>query len=226
MHTKVETIMTTEVVTVSERTPFKEIVNELRLHGVNAVPVLRADETVSGIVSATDLMLKEADPSAAEDPHPFAGPHRRRELRKTAGTTAGDLMTAPAVTTSPDATVEEAARLMWRKHVSRLPVVDTGTGRLVGLVSRADVLRVYSRPDEQIRQDVLDEAVTGRFGLETKRCTVAVTEGRVTVQGMVDRRSIIPVLLHGIRRVEGVVSADAQLGWEVDDTYAGRYPTL
>jgi CBS domain-containing protein len=223
MQTKVEEVMTTGVFAVSERASFKEIVNELRLHGVDAVPVLREDGTVSGLVSSTDLLLKKADPNAAEAPHPFAGPRRRRELRKAAGTTAADLMTAPAVTITPGASVEEAAGLMRRRRVSRLPVVDADTGRLVGIVSRADVLRVYSRPDEQIRRDVLDEAVARRFGAEAKGCAVTVTDGRVTVQGTVARRSIVPALLHGIRRVEGVVSAEAQVGWEVDDTYAGRH---
>ncbi|MBO2446017.1 CBS domain-containing protein [Actinomadura barringtoniae] len=222
MDTKVEAVMTTDVAIVPEHMPFRQIVNVLRRHAVNAAPVVREDGTVSGVVSTTDLLLKEADPTAAGDPHPFAGPRRRSEVRKSAGTEAADLMTAPAVTVAPDATVEEAARIMRRKHISRLPVVDA-KGRLVGIVSRTDVLRVYDRPDEEIREDVLKE-VQSQFALD--RYAVRVDNGRVSIEGAVDRRSVIPALLYRIRRVEGVVSAEAQMTWEVDDTYGEHYPTL
>ncbi|MFG2006236.1 CBS domain-containing protein [Spirillospora sp. NPDC048911] len=226
MRTQVEAVMTTDVVAVSEEAPFKEIVRALRSHGVDAVPVVRLDKSVCGVVSATDLLLKEADPGAAEDPHPLAGPRRRREIRKSAGTAARDLMTTPAITISPTATVEEAARLMRREHVSRLPVTDPETGCLAGIVSRSDVLRVYSRPDEQIREDVVNDVIAGQFGLEPKLYSVNVERGQVSVQGDVERRSQIPQLLHAIRRVEGVVSAEGRLEWAVDDTYAQHYPTI
>jgi len=225
MDTKVEKVMTTDVVAISEHMPFKQIVRELRRHGVNAAPVM-LEGTVLGMISTTDLLLKEADPNAAEDPHPFAGPRRRAEVRKSAGTEARDLMTAPAITVAPDATVEEAARIMRRKHVSRLPVVESSTGRLVGIVSRSDVLGVYRRSDEEIREDVVKEVMSDQFAMDAQRCTVRVSGGRVTVEGTVDRRSVIPLLLHGIRCVEGVVSAEARLSWEVDDTYAQHYPTF
>ncbi|WP_192809442.1 CBS domain-containing protein [Actinomadura rudentiformis] len=226
MGTAVEAVMTTDVIAVPEQAPFKEIVQTLRLHGVDAVPVVRPDGTLCGVVSATDLLLKEADPGATEDPHPFAGPRRRREIRKTAGTVACDLMTTPAITISPTATVEQAARTMRRHHVSRLPVTDPATGRLAGIISRSDALRVYTRPDHDIHDDVLHTIIADQFGWDANLYTVDVQQGQVRVQGQVERRSQIPQLLHAIRRLEGVVSAQGHLSWTIDDTYAQHYPTL
>ncbi|MFG2006790.1 CBS domain-containing protein [Spirillospora sp. NPDC048911] len=224
MTTTVEAVMTADVVVVPETASFKQIVHVLRVYGVNAAPVLGADGTVTGVVSATDLLLKEADPDAAEDSPLFAGPRRRKEIRKSAGTVAADLMTSPAITIAPTAPVEQAARVMRREHVSRLPVIDQKSGRLVGIVSRADLLRVYSRPDRDIHDDVVRNVIVGRFGWEAERYAVTVKQGQVTVEGDLERRSQIPALLHAIRRVEGVVAAEARLNWTVDDTYIQHYP--
>lgn len=224
MRTPVKDVMTTDVVAIAEDTSFKTIVETMRRAHVASVPVLDSAGQVRGVVSESDLLLKETDPDAAEEFH--LSPARRREQRKAEAATAARLMTSPPVTIAETATVEDAAAAMRRHRVGRLPVIDEPTGRLVGIIGRADVLAVYGRPDEDIRRDVHDEVVTAEFGLDRGRIDVTVEDGQVTLVGSVPRRSQIPVLLHSVRHVEGVVSARARLSYDADDTYVGAVPAM
>jgi CBS domain-containing protein len=149
MKSLVRDVMTTEVVTVQPWTPFREIVTRLAEHRISAVPVLDAEGNVLGVVTEADLLLKQ-EHSDLEFNLPLAWSRRRRlEREKAAAIVAGELMTTPAVTVSPTATVTEAARRMHTAGVKRLPVVNDA-GRLVGIVSRADLLKVFTRSDEAI----------------------------------------------------------------------------
>ncbi|MFD9101786.1 CBS domain-containing protein [Streptomyces virginiae] len=136
----VEDVMTHAVVSVDRGTAFKDIVEELRMWNVSALPVLAEDGRVIGVVSEADLLLGPRGTDTAHD------------------TTAERLMTRPAVTVTRDATIPTAARLMARRHLKRLPVVD-GEGRLVGVVSRGDLLKVFLRPDEDIGAEIRELVV-------------------------------------------------------------------
>jgi CBS domain-containing protein len=217
MHTVVKDVMTTEVVAVEETTSFKDIVDLMHRQHVSALPVLDSTGQVRGVVSQSDLLLKEADPDAGEEFH--ISPERRREQHKAAGTIAADVMTSPAITMSASATVEEAARSMRRHKIGQLPVIDALSGHLIGIVGRADVLAVYRRPDADIHQDVLSQVVERESAMDPGRFEVTVKDGRVTVKGTVERRSQIPLLMHAVRHVEGVVSAQGRLGYDTDDLY-------
>jgi len=214
MHT-VKDVMTTGVVAVEEKTSFKDIVDVMHRQHVSTVPVLDSTGRVRGVVSKSDLLLKEADPDAGEE-FRFS-PEGRREQHKAAGTVAADVMTAPAVTVPASATVEEAAQYMRRHRIGRLPVLDALSGRLIGIVGRADVLAVYRRPDADIRRDVVDQVIKHDFAMDPARFEVTVKDGRVTVEGTIERRSQAPSLMHAIRHVEGVVSAQDHLGYDNDD---------
>lgn len=216
MHT-VKDVMTTGVVAVEEKTPFKDIVEVMHRQHVSSVPVLDSTGQVRGVVSKSDLLLKEADPDAGLEFH--VAPERRREQHKAAGVVAADLMTAPAITVPASATVEDAAQYMCRHKVGRLPVVDALTGRLVGIVGRSDVLSVYRRSDTEIHDDVVNQVIKRDFALEPSRFDVTVKDGRVIVKGTAEHRSLAPLLMHAIRHVEGVVSAQDHLGY--DDTGDG-----
>jgi CBS domain-containing protein len=216
MHT-VRDVMTTAVVTVEEKTPFKDIVDLMHRQHVSAVPVLDSTGQVRGVVSKSDLLLKEADPDAGKEFH--VSSERRREQHKAAGVVAADVMTTPPVTVPASATVEEAARYMCRHRIGRLPVIDALSGHLIGIVGRADVLAVYRRPDADIYQDVVDQVIKRDFAMDPARFAVTVKDGRVTVKGTAEHRSQIPLLMHAIRHVEGVVSAQEQLGYDTDDEY-------
>jgi CBS domain-containing protein len=151
-HSRVRDVMTTSVVTVDRITPYKEIAELLVRHQVSGVPVLTLGRHVAGVVSEADLI-------AARDRHAGTrtmwtgvlrhGNDRARYLRLT----AEKLMSAPAVTIHPDATVAAAARVMTEHHIRRLPVTESD-GSLAGLVSRRDLLGVFLVPDEDIERQV------------------------------------------------------------------------
>jgi CBS domain-containing protein len=149
MTSLVRDVMTTGVVTVEPWTPFREIVTRLAEHRISAAPVADAEGNVLGVVTEADLLLKQ-EHADLEFNLPLAWNRRRRlEREKAAAVVAGELMTTPAVTVPPTATVTEAARRMHTAGVKRLPVVNEA-GRLAGIVSRADLLKVFNRSDEAI----------------------------------------------------------------------------
>ncbi|MGW2717702.1 CBS domain-containing protein [Streptomyces sp. NPDC001492] len=190
----VSDVMTHTVVAVGSEAPFKEIVELLDQWKVSALPVLAGEGRVVGVVSEADLMAKEEFRDTEEgDP----------EARRKAGAiTAGELMSAPAVTVHADASLAEAARIMARRHVKRLPVVD-GVGLLQGVVSRSDLLKVFLRDDEEIAQEIR-HSVLGQLPVTTP-LTVGVKEGVVTLGGSLPDRMLVPVVARAVRAVEGVV---------------------
>jgi CBS domain-containing protein len=217
MRTTVKDIMTTSVVAVEEMTSFKDIVDVMHRKHVSAVPVLDSTGQVRGVVSKSDLLLKEAIPESEREFH--ISPERRREQNKVAGIVAADLMTAPAVTVPATATVEEAARYMYRHKIGRLPVIDALSGHLIGIVGRADVLAVYRRSDADIRADVVKGVIKDEFAMDPARFDVKAKDGRVIIEGTVEKRSQISPLVNAVRYVEGVVSVQDRLAYEIDDEY-------
>ena len=147
--------MTRDVVVAHPQTPFKEIVRRMREARVSALPVLDDDGRLVGIVSEADLILKE-DPELDETARLFEGRHRRTDRQKAAGLFARELMTSPVVTIGPNESLGEAARLMHRRQVKRLPVVDE-EGRIVGILARSDLLTVFLREDAEIEREVREE---------------------------------------------------------------------
>jgi CBS domain-containing protein len=227
MKTKVQDVMTHEVVTVGESTPFKEIVELLARNRISAVPVVDASGHVAGLVSEADLLLKQEHPDGKPDAHLFELHRRRVERAKAAGTVARQLMTSPAVTIGLLATVDEAARVMHGAAVKRLPVVDPVTGRLAGIVTRGDLLRVYARPDAEIRREVVDQVILREFMMDPARFVIHVEDGAVILEGTCERRDLIPPLVRATQDVEGVVRVENRLAYEVDDrklTVPGPWP--
>jgi CBS domain-containing protein len=212
----VRDVMTTEVVTAEPSTPFKEIAARLAQHRISAVPVVDAGRRVLGIITEADLLLKQEHPDPKADISLIWTRRRRRERAKAAAAVAGKLMTAPAATVAPSSTVTEAARRMHTAGVKRLPVVDE-TGRLVGIVSRADLLKVFTRPDEAIRSQIISEVIVGDFMMDPSRFFIDVDDGVVLLQGKTERGSRIPSLVRAVHHVEGVVRVEDQLSFDVDD---------
>ncbi|WP_406723819.1 CBS domain-containing protein [Streptomyces sp. GD-15H] len=221
--TRVGAVMTTDVVTAAYGTPFKELVRTLGNHCISGLPVID-DDKVIGVMSETDLMLHQARTS---EPGGTAGAWKdrlrklsrrvRREAAKSRARTAGDVMSAPAVTVRADATVTEAARLMTEHGIERLPVVDE-EDRLVGIVTRRDVLRVFLRTDEDIEHDVRKEVLGNTLWLAPQAVTVTVQDGVVTLTGRLERRSDASVAVGVTGRLDGVVAVVDQLSYRIDDT--------
>ncbi len=206
---RVSDVMTTSVVTVDRITPYQEIDRLLTQHKISGMPVLKMGREVAGVVSEADLLAAEDETSRQARMASSAG--RRRLLGKQqphVNLTAGTLMTAPAITISPDATIPAAARLMNTHHVRRLPVVDED-GKLVGIVSRRDLLSVFLRPDDDLVHDVrqiLEEIPVA----DPQQVIVAVHHGVVTLTGAMqpepgDRHDLVPLALRLIWDVDGVV---------------------
>jgi CBS domain-containing protein len=210
MNATVKDVMTTHVVAVREGASFKEMATRLREQRVSAFPVLDDDNKVVGVVSEADLLAKEALDYTG--PHGVNGILHHREQVKAAGTTAVDLMTKPPVTIGPTEFVSRAARLMYERKVKRLPVVDDD-GRLIGIVSRADVLSVYSRPDVDIRHEITEGIILDLLLCDPDRFTVTVKDGIVTVEGTPETALVGHDLIADIRHVEGVVAVRDRLSY-------------
>ncbi|WP_431961457.1 CBS domain-containing protein [Actinacidiphila sp. bgisy160] len=215
-HRNVGDLMTKAVVSIRPDTPFKEIAKLLAERDVTAVPVVDEGNRPVGVVSEADLLRKEAgqpDPAGLLPArHPRPG-----ERSRIAATTAEGLMSSPPVVARPEWSVVEAARIMEHRGVKRLPVVDE-TGRLVGVVSRADLLRVFLRRDSAIREEITGDLLVRTLGLAPGAVTVQVVDGKVSLEGVVDRRSLVPVVTELCRGVDGVVDVEARLGYKADDT--------
>jgi CBS domain-containing protein len=207
--------MTTNVSSVREGTGYKEIVTLMQRYRVSAVPVLDETGLAVGVVSDADLLAKAAAPALPAGAVRLAW--RLRERSKATGVTAADIMTVPPVTIGPGASVSEAARLMQERHVRRLLVV-TGDSRLIGVISRADVLSVFERPDPQIRDEVIRAVIAETFALDPDLFEVTVMSDVVTIAGPVSSRPAALDLLGAVRDVEGVIAVRDRLSYPAADT--------
>ena len=206
MHAYVKDIMTASVVTVRADTSYRDMVTRVRRHRVSGLPVVDEDGKVLGVVSETDLLAPGAA-GPGQGVHPTWLPHRKHVTADTA--TAGDLMTHPAVTTDPDELVANAARLMHSLRLQRLPVIDRA-GRLVGIVSRSDVLSIFSRTDEEIRREVTQDVIMDGFFTDPSRFTVTVRDGIVTLGGAPGSAALGENIVDQVRHLEGVVAVRDQ----------------
>ena len=212
----VRDVMTTRVVTVETTTPFKDIVARLAEHRVSAVPVVQDDGHLLGIVSEADLLPKWDDrPAWWTRLWWTSGYGRRRDAN---ATVAAELATVPARTIGPDASLADAMRRLHEHGVKRLPVVDDD-GRLVGIVSRSDVLSVYLRPDAEILHEIRNDVLRNHLWIDSESLQVTVHNGIVTLDGQVDRKSVVPIVDRAVRRVTGVISVDNHLAFGHDDSW-------
>jgi CBS domain-containing protein len=216
MKRAVQDVMTPTVVVIEDTAPFKEIVRRMRVHRVSALPVVDSNGHLVGIVSEGDLILKE-DPVLEGDARLLESRHRRMERQKAAGLVASQVMTSPVVTIAPEATIGEAARLMHRNAIKRLLVTDPA-GEIVGIVSRADLLKAFLRPDAEIAHEVTEDIIRRTLWIEPATIHAVVKDGVVSLDGQIERRSLIPVLVGLVDDVEGVVGVQEHLSHMVDDT--------
>jgi CBS domain-containing protein len=212
MSTRVMDVMTTNVVAVRANASFKEIAARLRDRHVSAFAVLDADDKVIGVVSEADLLPKEALETGYEGHRgPLAGLRHRTEREKAAGLTATDLMSRPPVTVGPFDLVSHAAHLMYDHQVTSLPVVDRG--RLAGMITRADVLGVFGRPDADIRWEVLDKVILAEFARDLSSFSVTVQDGVVTLTGRPENAAVGHGIVNAVRHIEGVVAVHDRLAY-------------
>lgn len=212
-------LMTREVVTTRPETPIKDVAKLLLEHGISGLPVVDEGGRVVGVISEGDLLVKEQGADAVAR-RPLAGilgdsSATRAQLAKVKASTAGEAMTAPAVTTTAGASITEAAATMTRRQVNRLPVVEGEA--LVGVISRADLVRAFVRSDEDIARMIREEILLRTLWLDPSKFDVAVTDGNVRISGTVQRRSTAEMIERIASLATGVVGVAAEITWDFDD---------
>lgn len=217
---RVRDVMTKKVVTVDRLTPLTDIARLLSDRRISGVPVLTMGRRVAGVVSEADLVAMEDEEVRRARMHAQATGRWRRPLRRAHwGLTAGALMSAPAVTIYPEATIPRAAQIMADRHIRRLPVVDQD-GHLIGIVTRRDLLSVFLRPDQEIAdrvRELLDELLPA----DPASVTATVRDGAVTLIGNPDApedRELVSAAIRLIWDVDGVIDVSNRLGEQAADT--------
>jgi CBS domain-containing protein len=213
---RVEHLMTKDVVTVAPDAPLKQVAAILSDCGISGLPVCDPDGRVVGVVSEADILRKEQGiaPSRGSVLDWLLGGDGDA-LEKAAARTAGEAMTSPAITIGAGRPVAEAARLMIERGVNRLPVV--AHGELVGIVTRADLVRAFRRSDEEIEHEILEDVFLHTLWIEPARLTAVVQDGEVTLTGTLATRTEAELAAAYVRRVPGVVDVRDDLRWRIDD---------
>jgi CBS domain-containing protein len=212
---KVTDAMTSEVKVVRPEESLKEVASILAEHRSSGLPVVDDGGDVLGVISEGDILLKET----AEVPRGFQRLRRHKEASavasKVEARTAGEAMSAPAITVEPSWPLAEAAELMLEHGVKRVPVVEDG--KLVGILTRFDLVRAFARSDAEIEREIREETLRGLAWPE--QLQVTVRNGEVTLRGEVDSKFDAEALPSSIRHIPGVVSVDSELaGWDPDSS--------
>lgn len=211
---QVKDVMTKRVVAVGPRTPLKDVARTMVKRRVSGMPVVDDDGSVLGVVSEGDILVKERgrpgrasllDQLLEVDGHE-AAKHDARD--------AADAMTSPPVTIRPDRPVAEAASLMLDRCVNRLPVVDKH-GKLVGIVSRADLVRAFVREDEAIEREIREDVILRTLWNTPERFRIDVEGGEVTIEGEVSDAESAEMLTRFVERVPGVIGIRSRVTWPV-----------
>jgi CBS-domain-containing membrane protein len=210
---KIADVMTKRVRTVESETPLKEVARILAYLGISGLPVVSPEGRVLGVVSEGDLLYKERGATPA---------HRGGLLGlllewddgeaevKLQARTAGEAMSSPAITIGPKASLTEAASLMLDKHVKRLPVLGED-GTLLGIVTRADLVRAFLRPDSEIEREIREDLILRTLWIAPERVNVTVDHGEVSLSGEVESQADAEVLVKLAQRVPGVVTVLSKL---------------
>jgi CBS domain-containing protein len=208
--------MTNQVHVAGALTPFKRLVQLIEENRVSAIPIVDEQGVPIGIVSESDLLLKERRQELESEPSRLHPLRRREQRAKASGVVASEIMTSPPITVQSDTTLPGAARLMQERNIRRLVVVDH-RGKIVGIVSRSDLLQVFLRTDEELRDEVLSTIIPSMFLPTPETVQVAVRWNVVTLSGTVDRKSDAEILARVTRELDGVVDVVSRLRYSWDD---------
>jgi CBS domain-containing protein len=214
---KIKELMRENPIAVGPETPLRDVAIILTEGGFSGLPVIGERLEVLGVVSEADILVKEQGPAnrrggvfgwllAEEAP----------DTAKLAARTAVEAMTSPAITIGPEAHVSYAARLMTENGIKRLPVVDSH-GTLIGIVTRADLVRAFARPDHEIEREIREDVIRRILWIEAPNVVVRVERGEARLSGRLDRRTDAELLEQFVARVPGVVSVHSTLRWRWDD---------
>jgi CBS domain-containing protein len=216
-HRTVSDVMTCRVHVASPLAPFKLLVRLIEENRVSAIPIVDQQGVPVGIVSESDLLLKERRLELESSRDLLHVQKRRQDRAKAAGTIASDVMTHPPITVRSDTSLGEAARLMQERNVRRLIVVDEG-GRIAGIVSRSDLLQVFLRSDDELREEIAGQLIAVLLP-SNDAIKVEVSWNIATLSGEVERKSDAAILTRLTTELDGVVAVVDQLSYRWDDTH-------
>lgn len=220
---KVESVMSRDVVTAAPETSFKELTRLLSEHNISGIPIVDDERKLLGIVTEADLLWteKEREPKRrSRFLEWFIDRKRLAQIEKLASDfRAGDLMTREVVTVEPQTPVREAVLRLLEAGVKRLPVLDP-EGRIVGIVSRTDLLSPFLRTDEDIRKEILEDVILGVMWLGPATFNVSVKQGVVRLRGQLEFRGTKEILVHLVNLVDGVVGVVDELTFRQEDRKA------
>ncbi|MCL1693073.1 MAG: CBS domain-containing protein [Actinomycetia bacterium] len=194
-------LMTTDVITVSSETGIRDAARLMFRNRVSGLPVTTPDGTLAGIITEADFLRLEVD---------------RQEGVTELGETVGDVMSPGVVTTGPDTEIYEAAKMMTFQDIKRLPVVDDDS-RLLGIISRADIVSVFTRPDDVIEDEIREDLIRRVLFIDPDQLDVSVANGVVTFVGEVGTRNEVRLLSELASRLDGVLRVESKLAWRYDD---------
>lgn len=211
---KIADVMTSTVVTATPDTSFKHLVELMIEHRISGVPIVDARGRLLGIVTEADLVDK---PAYGESPRGMLGTVHELMFGpsidvvvKAMALTAGRLMTDHVYTAHPGDSVQDVSRRLLQHTIKRMPVV-TEDGRVVGIVSRRDLLAAFTRPDDEIKAEVVAVLNNPLMAPEDAKVEVEVRDGRVLLRGSVEHPSDVAVVNAAARGVVGVVSVETEL---------------
>lgn len=216
-HRTVSDVMTSRVHVATPLAPFKLLVRLIEENRVSAIPIVDQKGLPVGIVSESDLLLKERRLELESSRDLLHARKRRHDRVKAAGTVASDVMTSPAITVPSDTSLSEAARLMHERNVRRLVVVDEA-GRIAGIVSRSDLLQVFLRSDEELREEIVSRLIPVALLSLADAIGVEVSWNIATLSGEVERKSDAEILTRLTKELDGVVAVVDQLSYRWDDS--------
>jgi CBS domain-containing protein len=217
---KVSELMTKKVLTIGPEAPIKDVAKILVAHGISGLPVCDIEGEVLGVISEGDILYKEHDPAEGHMGGPLGwiieGAPNSKGYTKAKALTARKAMTSPAITIAPWESVSQAARMMCEHHVNRLPVVQNE--RLVGIVTRADLVRAFTRTDAEIEQELKQDVLERTMWIDPGKVEVNVENGVAALSGRLPTRRDVELLNKLAARVPGVVAVESTVEWDVDET--------
>ncbi|HEU4319636.1 MAG TPA: CBS domain-containing protein [Acidimicrobiia bacterium] len=207
--------MTTSIVSIGPEAPLKEAARRMIEAGVSGLPVTTGEGDLIGVITEADFVKSEAG-RREEKRNRLLGWLFDRDRMPEGEKTVADVMTAEVISLPPTADHVDAARLMERAKIKRIPVVDEG--RLVGVVSRRDILRAFTRPDSEVIKELRDHVMRKVLWIDSSAIRITCADGNLHLSGRLETRSDAQLLAEFARRIDGVASVKDDLTWEVDNT--------
>ena len=217
---RVSELMTEKVLTIGPEAPIKDVAKVLVANGISGLPVCDIEGRVLGVISEGDILYKEHDPKEGHIGGPLGwiidGTPNNAGYVKARALTARKAMTAPAITIAPWESVAEAAQIMCERHVNRLPVVKDGL--LVGIVTRADLVRAFTRTDAEIERELREDVLERTMWIDTGKVEVSVQDGRAALSGRLQRGATSSCSTDWLRAFPAWSTIESTVAWNVDDT--------